>query len=247
MTCPRIDDVVATGEGMMAEIYRRVLGVELRLPFLRLPYAEAMERFGVDKPDMRFAMELEDLSAAFAGTQFKVFAEVLARGESIYGLVLPAAYQLSRRELDEMTEGVRSRYGLGLAYAKIASDGWQGPIARHLGDAEKNAALVTAGLAPGDTLLMVAGASDPGRFASSARQQVQAARDRRVEISLGGRISAARVQRRGEADGRGEPSVHRAASGRPRPAELGPAERARARLRHGAQRRGVGRRLDPYP
>jgi aspartyl-tRNA synthetase len=118
-----------------------------------------MERFGVDKPDMRFAMELEDLSAAFAGTQFKVFAEVLARGESIYGLVLPAAYQLSRRELDEMTEGVRSRYGLGLAYAKIASDGWQGPIARHLGDAEKNAALVTAGLAPGDTLLMVAGAA----------------------------------------------------------------------------------------
>ena len=61
MTCPRIDDVVATGEGMMAEIYRRVLGVELQLPFLRLPYAEAMERFGVDKPDMRFAMELKDL------------------------------------------------------------------------------------------------------------------------------------------------------------------------------------------
>ena len=78
MTCPRVDDVVATGEGMMAEIYRRVLGIELKLPFLRLPYAEAMERFGVDKPDLRFAMELKNLSAAFAGTQFKIFAEVLA-------------------------------------------------------------------------------------------------------------------------------------------------------------------------
>ncbi len=159
MTCPRIDDVVATGEGMMAEIYRRVLGVELQLPFLRLPYAEAMDRFGVDKPDMRFAMELQNLSAAFAGTQFKVFAEVLARGESIYGIVLPAAYQLSRRELDEMTEGVRSRYALGLAYAKIASDGWQGPIARYLGDAERRRTVEAAALGAGDTLLMVAGAA----------------------------------------------------------------------------------------
>ena len=157
LTCPRVDDVVATGEGMMAEIYRRVLGVEIKPPFLRLPYAEAMERFGIDKPDMRFAMELKNLSAAFAGTQFKVFAEVLARGESIYGIVLPATYQLSRRELDEMTEGVRARYGLGLAYAKVASDGWQGPIARHLGEDERARAAETAGLAVGDTLLMVAG------------------------------------------------------------------------------------------
>src|SRR5260370_2011896 len=113
MTCPRVDDVVATGEGMMAEIYRRGLGVELNPPFLRLSHAEAIERFGIDKPDMRFAMELKNLSAAFAGTQFKVFAEVLGRGESIYGIALEGAHQLSRRELDEMTESVRSRYGLG--------------------------------------------------------------------------------------------------------------------------------------
>ncbi len=252
MTCPRVDDVVATGEGMMAEIYRRVLGIELKLPFLRLPYAEAMERFGVDKPDMRFAMELKNLSAAFAGTQFKVFAEVLGRGESIYGIVLPAAYQLSRRELDEMIEGVRARYGLGLAYAKVASDGWQGPIARHLGDAERTRA--ARGGRPGDGRHVADGrgsgrarASDPRRFAPSARRQIQAARDGRAQISVGGRIPAARVQRRGEADGRGQSSVHRAASRRPRPAGFGPAEGARARLRHGAQRRGVGRRLDSYP
>ena len=62
MTCPRVDDVVATGEGMMAAIYRRVLGVEIKPPFSRLPYAEAMERFGIDKPDMRFAMELKNLT-----------------------------------------------------------------------------------------------------------------------------------------------------------------------------------------
>src|SRR5581483_4121189 len=73
MTCPRIEDVVATGEGMMAEIYSRTLGIDIRPPFVRMPYAEAMERFGIDKPDLRFAMELKNLSAAFAGTQFKVF------------------------------------------------------------------------------------------------------------------------------------------------------------------------------
>ena len=158
MSGPQIDDVLATGEGMMAEIYRRVLGIDLKPPFLRLTYAEAMARFGSDKPDLRFGMELKDLSAAFAGTQFKVFAEALARGESICAIVLPGAHQLSRRELDELAESVRARYGLGLAWAKIASDGWQGPIARHLNEAARASAAQAAVLAPGDTLLMVAGA-----------------------------------------------------------------------------------------
>jgi aspartyl-tRNA synthetase len=157
MTCPRIDDVVAVGEGMMAAIYRSVLGVELRLPFARLSHAEAIERFGIDKPDMRFGMELKNLGAAFAGTRFKVFAESLARGGSIYAIALPGAHQLSRRELDDLVEGVRTRYGMGLAWAKVGADGWQGPVARHIGDAERERAATAAGLAVGDTLLMMAG------------------------------------------------------------------------------------------
>jgi aspartyl-tRNA synthetase len=116
-----------------------------------------MERFGIDKPDMRFGMELKNLTAAFAGTGFKVFAEALARGESIYGIALPGAHHLSRRELDELTESIRARHGLGLAWAKVAADGWQGPIARHLGDAERGRAAEAAGLNPGDTVLMMAG------------------------------------------------------------------------------------------
>jgi aspartyl-tRNA synthetase len=157
MTCPRIDDIIAVGEGMMAAIYRCVLGVELDLPFPRLSYAEAIERFGIDKPDMRFGMELKDLGAAFAGTQFKVFADALGRSESIYGVALGAANQLSRRELDDLVEGVRTRYTMGLAWAKVGADGWQGPIARHLGEAERERAAAAAGLAVGDTLLMMAG------------------------------------------------------------------------------------------
>ncbi|HZO83181.1 MAG TPA: aspartate--tRNA ligase [Candidatus Binataceae bacterium] len=157
MTCPRIDDIIAVGEGMMAAIYRAVLGVEIARPFVRLTWAEAMERFGSDKPDMRLGMELKRLDAAFGGTQFKVFAEALGRGESIYGIALPAAHQLSRRELDELVEGVRARHGMGLAWAKVGADGWQGPIARHVGDAERERAGAAAGLGAGDTLLMMAG------------------------------------------------------------------------------------------
>ena len=163
MTCPRVDDVVATGEGMMAEIYRRVLGVDLELPFLRLPYAEAMERFGVDKPDTRFAMELKNLTAAFTGTSFKVFAEILARGESVYGINVTADHSLSRRELDDLTETVKSRHAMGLAWIKAGEGGWQGPIAKYLSDGERASATVAAELKTGDTLLMVAGPPDKVR------------------------------------------------------------------------------------
>jgi aspartyl-tRNA synthetase len=159
MTCPRPADIYRVAEGMIAAVYRRVLDVEVRPPFVRIAYADAMDRFGSDKPDLRFGMELNNLSAAFAGTQFKVFAEVLARGEAIYGINLPGAHQLSRRELDEITEAVRTRYGAGLAWVKVGEAGWQGPIAKYLSDAERERAAGTARLVHGDTLLMVAGAA----------------------------------------------------------------------------------------
>ncbi len=157
MTCPRPEDVMSAAEGMVAAAFARVLGIDVKPPFMRMPYAEAMDRFGVDKPDLRFAMELTNLSAAFQGSAFKVFADALGRGESIYGIVVAGANQMSRKDLDTLTEALRSRHGLGLAWAKIGSDGWQGPIAKFLGDAEKSRAAEIAGLAAGDTLLMVAG------------------------------------------------------------------------------------------
>jgi aspartyl-tRNA synthetase len=160
MTGPRPEDVISMAEGMMASIYEYALQVKLAPPFPRLAYADAMERFGSDKPDMRFGMEMKNLGAAFTGTSFKVFADVLARGESIYGIALPGEFQLSRRELDEMAETMRTRQGLGLAWAKIADGSWQGPIARHLSDEERGQATASAELKPGDTLLMMAGGRD---------------------------------------------------------------------------------------
>ncbi|HEV3111045.1 MAG TPA: aspartate--tRNA ligase [Candidatus Binataceae bacterium] len=157
MTCPRPEDIIALVEGMLAAVYRHAAGIEVPLPFPRLTYAEAIDRFGSDKPDMRFDLELKRLDEAFAGTGFKVFAEALARGESIYGIRVPGDLQFSRRELDEIAEGLKVRQGLGLAWAKTAEAGWQGPVAKFIDDAARAKCATIAGLQPGDTLLMVAG------------------------------------------------------------------------------------------
>jgi aspartyl-tRNA synthetase len=163
MTCPRPEDIQSIAEGMIASVYRSVLAIDVKPPFPRMPYAEAIERFGTDKPDTRFAMELKNLTAAFAGTSFKVFAEILARGESVYGINVTGDHPLTRRELDELTESVKSRHGMGLAWIKAGEGGWQGPIAKYLSDAERAAATTAADLKTGDTLLMVAGPPDKVR------------------------------------------------------------------------------------
>jgi aspartyl-tRNA synthetase len=157
MTGPRIEDVMAIGQGMMASMFRRARGIELELPFPRLTYDAAMERFGSDKPDLRFGIELKNFTSAFAGTQFRIFADVLARNESIYGIAVPSDLQLARRELDELTESLRSRYSMGLAWVRVAEPDWQGPIARHLSAMERARVTETAGLKGGETILMVAG------------------------------------------------------------------------------------------
>src|SRR5579875_2340743 len=157
MTGPRIEDVMAIGQGMMASMFRRAAGIELELPFPRLEYEEAMERFGSDKPDLRFGIELRNFTSAFAGTQFRIFADVLARNESIYGIAMPPDLQLARRELDELAESLRSRYSMGLAWVRVAEPDWQGPIARHLSATERARVTETAALKGGETVLMVAG------------------------------------------------------------------------------------------
>ena len=163
MTCPRPEDVMAVAEGMIAATFQKVLDLDVKPPFLKMTYSEAMDRFGVDKPDLRFAMELKNLTPAFHGTSFKVFAEVIGRGETIYGIAVPGEHPMSRKDLDTATELVKVRHGLGLGWAKIGAEGWQGPIAKFLGDNEKSHAAKIAELNTGDTILMIAGDPDKVR------------------------------------------------------------------------------------
>jgi aspartyl-tRNA synthetase len=163
MTGARPQDIFGLIEGMYAAAFERVLGVKLESPFVRVRYEDAMERFGSDKPDMRFDLELQNLTGAFGGTSFKIFADVLARGESIYGIGLAADWQLSRRELDEMVESTRTRQGLGLAWIKSGGDRWQGPIGKYIDDTIRAKVEREAGLESGDTLLLMAGRRDKVR------------------------------------------------------------------------------------
>lgn len=163
MTGARPEDIFAIVEGMIAAVYRDTLEVRLAPPFPRLPYEEAIERFGSDKPDLRFGLELVNLGAALAGTSFKVFADALGRGETIYGLNLPGEFQLARRELDEMEQKLGLRHGLGLAWLKVAEDQWHGPIAKHFSESERTRLKAALGSAAGDTLLLIAGPRDKVR------------------------------------------------------------------------------------
>jgi aspartyl-tRNA synthetase len=152
------DDVMGQMEALVVHLWREVLGVELPVPFPRLPYAEAAERYGSDAPDLRFGLELADVSDAVVGSDFKVFASVVGGGGRVKGLNAKGAGQeLSRKEIDDLAGFVAPFGAKGLAWIRIQPDGeWQSPIAKFLG--EEARAGIAAALRPGtgDILFFVA-------------------------------------------------------------------------------------------
>ena len=148
------DDFLPIVEGMVAEVWRRVKGAELARPFPRLGYDEAMARYGSDKPDLRFAMELSDVSFLFAGGEFQAFAQVVAGGGVVKALRVPGAGGMSRKELDDLTSEARQAGAKGLVWIKVNPDGLQSPVAKFI-QAIQHPLLAALGAAPGDLLLLV--------------------------------------------------------------------------------------------
>ncbi len=151
------DQIIDIMEKMIAEVFKSTLNLKISLPMPRLSYAEAMTRFGVDNPDLRFDLELVELSKQVENSGFKVFAEVVANGGIVKGLNAKGCAGLSRKEIDDLTEFVKIYGAKGLAYVKVQEDGsWQSPIAKFF-TAEEIAAMDQAlQAAPGDLLLFVA-------------------------------------------------------------------------------------------
>ncbi len=149
------DDFLPIIEGMVAEIWRRVKGVELVRPFPRLAYDDAMARFGSDKPDLRFGLELQDASPLFAGGEFQAFAQTVAGGGSVKALRVPSAGGLSRKELDDLTNEAKQLGAKGLVWIKVTAEGVQSPVAKFL-TAVQDRLLALTGGAAGDLLLLVA-------------------------------------------------------------------------------------------
>jgi len=148
------DDFLPIMEGMVAEVWRQVKGAELARPFPRLRYDEAMARYGSDKPDLRFAMELSDVSSLFAGGEFQAFAQVVAGGGVVKALRVPGAGGMSRKELDDLTAEARQAGAKGLVWIKVNPDGLQSPVAKFI-QAIQQRLLTALGAAPGDLLLLV--------------------------------------------------------------------------------------------
>ncbi len=148
------DDFLPLIEGMVAELFQRVRGVELPRPFPRLPYAEAVDRFGSDKPDLRFGLELVDVSDLFRSSEFQAFAQVVAGGGVVKALRVPGAGGLSRKEADDLVNTARTWGAKGLVWVKVTEAGLQAPIARFL-EPLRPALLAALGAGAGDLLLLV--------------------------------------------------------------------------------------------
>ena len=154
------EDIMAVAEGLMVHVFQSVLGRELSLPFSRLTYAEAMDRFGLDKPDTRFGLELSNVTDIVKGSGFKVFASVARKGGLVKALNAKGCIDFSRKEIDDLTEFVAIYKAKGLAWIKVREDGWQSPIAKFFTDDEKAALARRIDMAPGDLVFFVA--DEPG-------------------------------------------------------------------------------------
>lgn len=164
------DDVLETLEQVMVEVVAEVRGVDLVTPFARLTWQEAMERYGSDKPDTRFGMELRDLSSVFAGSQFKAFAEVVAGGDVVIGLNA-GGQETTRSRLDALTGRAKELGAKGLGWFVVEEDGsLRSPIGKFLGEEEQTDLKQTLAASPGDLLVAVA---DRWRMAATVMGQLR--------------------------------------------------------------------------
>ncbi len=149
------EDIFVLIEGMIQRIFKELKGVEFRRPFRTLTWQEAMSRYGTDKPDLRFALELRDFSSLFANSQVKVFSNVLARKGLVKGLTV-SGREFSRKELEDLTSFVGTYGAKGLAWIRLTDTEWQSPIAKYLTQDERQAILKVAEAKSGDFVFFVA-------------------------------------------------------------------------------------------
>ena len=150
------EDVMQVIEGMICLLFKELKGIELQRPFPKLTYEEALNRFGSDKPDMRFGLELKDFTGALRACQMKVFSLAIQKGGVVKGLRVPLGGELSRKDLDDMTPYVATFGAKGIAWTRITEGGWQSPIAKFLSDTEQKEIESIAGAESGDVILFSA-------------------------------------------------------------------------------------------
>ena len=157
MSFVEVDDVLDVSERMFKQVWSEVLGIELP-DFRRIPYEESMQRFGSDKPDLRFGLELIDLGDVFAATEVKVFRSVLEGGGAIKAITIPGKGDGGRKELDGLVEEAKSLGAGGLVWIQVTGEGLKSPIAKFFTDDEVAGLTKATGANEGDLVLVVADA-----------------------------------------------------------------------------------------
>ena len=150
------DDVMDVAEGLMIKLFRDVLDIDLKTPFPRLSYEDAVGRFGLDKPDIRFDMELVNISDIVENAGFKVFADAVKKDGIVKALNAKGCNNFTRKEIDDLTGFVTVYRAKGLAWIKVHEDSWQSPIAKFFTEDEKQALAQRIDMQPGDLVFFVA-------------------------------------------------------------------------------------------
>jgi aspartyl-tRNA synthetase len=150
------EDVMEVVEGMIGLLFKELKGIELQPPFAKLTYEEALSRFGSDKPDLRFGLELSDFTGALRNCQARVFSSAIQKGGVVKGIRVPNGGELSRKDLDDLTPFVATFGAKGIAWTRLTDEGWQSPIAKFLSQPEQKEIERIAGAQIGDVILFSA-------------------------------------------------------------------------------------------
>lgn len=150
------DDVMTINEGLIKRLWKEILNIDVPTPFVRMPWDEAMSRFGSDKPDTRFGLEIQDVSSVFAGTDFKPFADALAAGGTIRAINAKGmADRLTRKNIDKLGEVAKTYGAKGLAYSRLTAESTSSSFEKFLTEEEKTALYQALNVETGDVLLLV--------------------------------------------------------------------------------------------
>jgi len=155
-----IDDVISVNEGFIKTVFKKVLDVEVETPFVRMPYKEAMARFGSDKPDIRFGLELNDISDFAGKCGFKVFSDAVAQGGAVRLVVAPGGAAFSRKEIDKLTEFIKTHGGSGMAWIAVGETEHRSSVGKVLTPEEIEEIIKLSDAKVGDLICMVCGKSN---------------------------------------------------------------------------------------
>ncbi|HAV22156.1 MAG: aspartate--tRNA ligase [Ignavibacteria bacterium GWA2_55_11] len=151
------DDIVVMTEGCIVELFHEILAVDLKPPFRRMTYTEAMEQYGSDKPDLRFGLELAVVSSAVRDSGFRVFSDTVKGGGVVAALRIPGQAEMTRNQIDSLTDRVKALGAGGLVWARVRAEQVECSVSKFLGPEGTQALVKAAGASPGDLVLVVSG------------------------------------------------------------------------------------------